>query len=183
MIGEIASGVSHIRFSESGKESMPFLDGACSAEIHRRSRRSCPLAMRLEEVFNILTYCGFIVFDHPEVISMGLYHLQTQCATIKHGVSADDHSSQIKLFEYGWRKGDFATFLLHIHLSQHHALLGLVHGQQMHAFRSSQRDGSSHRFPINGELNTPPFARSSSESLCKKLANSLLHLMRLHAMS
>lgn len=147
------------------------------------SEESEQLAMRLEEQFNILIASFFIVFDDPEVISMGLSHLQTQCATIKHGVSTYDNSSHINVLEDRWRKSDFATFLLHIHLSQHDALLGLVNGQQMHAFRLSQRDGSSHRFPINGQVHTSSLVMRSSERLCKKRPHALFHLLRISPMA
>src|SRR5258708_13553122 len=87
---------------------------------------------------------------------MRLDHVQTEGATIKHGISADHHAAQIDLLEQGGGKGNFAPFLLHIHLSQHDALLWLIESQQMHPFRFSQGDGSSHPLPIQGKLTSSP---------------------------
>jgi len=39
------------------------------------------------------------------------------------------------------------------------------------------------RFAINGQVDTAPLALSCSGGLCKKPANDLFHLVRLHAMS
>lgn len=48
--------------------------------------------MRLEEQLNILIESIFILFDGPEIISMGLDDHLAECATIKHGIATDHNS-------------------------------------------------------------------------------------------
>src|SRR5258708_23581686 len=114
---------------------------------------------------------------------MRLDHVQTEGATIKHGISADHHAAQIDLLEQGGGKGNFAPFLLHIHVSQHDALLWMIESQQMHPFRFSQGDGSSQRLAIQGKLDASPFRTRRFERVSKKRSHALLYLVWLDSMS
>src|SRR2546421_2084718 len=105
---------------------MTLLDGAAATEIHRRGRRPSPLAMGLEEDFNILIEALFIFFDRPEVISMRLHDLGAEGTPIKHGISTDHYPAQIDLAQQCGSKRDFSPLVLDIHLRQHYALLGYV---------------------------------------------------------
>src|SRR5207249_4341165 len=98
-----------------------------------RSRGASPLAMRLEEDFNILIEALFIFFDRPEVIAMRLYDLRAEGTPIKHGIATDYHPAQIDLVQQSGSKDDFTALVLDIHLRQYHALLGQVNRQQMHS--------------------------------------------------
>src|SRR5438874_2613624 len=86
---------------------MTLLDGAAATEIHRRGRRPSPLAMRLEEDFNILIEALFIFFDRPEIIPMRLHDLRVEGTAVKHGISTDHHPAQIDLTQQAGSKGYF----------------------------------------------------------------------------
>src|SRR6266480_5802569 len=96
------------------RSSMTLLDGTASTEIHRRGRRPSPLAIGLEEDFNILIEALVIFFDRPEVISMRLHDLRAEGTAIKHGISTDHHSAQIDLTQQCGSKRDFPPLVLDI---------------------------------------------------------------------
>src|SRR5260370_30293139 len=101
---------------------MTLLDGAASTEIHRRGRRPSPLAMGLEEDFNILIEALFIFFDRPEIMPMPLHDLRAEGTAIKHGIATDPHAAQLDLTQHMGGRRDFTAHVLDIHLSQHPAL-------------------------------------------------------------
>ncbi len=78
---------------------------------------SQPACDAAEEDFNLLIKAFFILFDRPEIISMGLHDLRAKRTTIKHGISADHHPAQIYVAQQLGSKGDFLPLVLNIHLS------------------------------------------------------------------
>src|SRR5207237_3297939 len=74
--------------------SMPFLNRACTAKIHRRCRRSWPLALTEEERFNVRTQAGFVVFDRAEVLSRSSHHRRTATAACRYGRAPRNDSAR-----------------------------------------------------------------------------------------
>ena len=113
---------------------------------------------------------------------MGLYDLQTQGAAIKHRISTDHYASQIHLMKQCGGKRDFTSLVLHIHLSQRHALLREVNANTCTPSVSPNGMVPRSVLPSMAKWMLPR-GLSSSDGLCKKLPNDLLHLASAHAMT